>query len=243
MRNLTKEKKSDKMRWQGLYTSAKNIYRIIYSKIVVPKYYKANFLKIINHNGTLLDVGCGNNSPYKIKSVYPDLIYTGIDIGDYNQIKPNLADKYIIVEPERFAQAIAEMPENFDTVVSHHNLEHVNDRKKTLESMIMSLKPNGYLYLAFPTENSINFPGPRKGTLNYYDDPTHKDTPPDFEQTILTLKQNNMKILFASESYKPFVMYIIGFLLERKSKKDKETKFGTWTYWGFHAIIWAKKNK
>ena len=210
-------------------------------KIIEPKYYKSKFLKIINQNGKLLDVGCGNNSPYYIKTKCPNIIYTGIDVGDYNQRKPNLADNYIIVNPECFAEAIANIPELFDTVISSHNLEHCNDREKTLDAMIKKLKPGGYMYLSFPTEESVNFPGPRKGTLNYYDDSTHKDKPPNYEETISKLEANNMQILFASKSYKPFFLYIIGFLTEWKSKKDKEVKIWTWAYWGFETIIWAMK--
>ena len=210
-------------------------------KIVTPKYYKSEFLKKINHNGKLLDVGCGNDSPYYIKTKYPDIIYTGIDVGDYNQTKPNLADNYIVVKPGEFSEAIANMPELFDTVISSHNLEHCNDREKTLEAMIKVLKPGGYLFLSFPTEESVNFPGPRKGTLNYYDDKTHRDKPPEYDKIISKLKENNMEILFASKSYKPFLLYLIGFFLEWKSKKDKEVKIWTWAYWGFETIIWTKK--
>jgi SAM-dependent methyltransferase len=189
----------------------------------------------------MLDAGCGNNSPYYIKSKYPDIIYTGIDVGDYNQINPNSADKYIIVEPDKFAEAIASLPQRFDTVISSHNLEHCNDREKTLEALIKVLKNNGYLYLSFPSEKTVNFPGFRRGSLNYYDDPSHKYSPPDYNKTIAALQQNNMEIIFANKSYKPFFMYWIGFFLERKSKKDKEIKNGTWAYWGFETIIWAKK--
>jgi SAM-dependent methyltransferase len=213
----------------------------IFWKIAEPKYCKSGFLKIINHNGKLLDAGCGNNSPYYIKTKYPDIVYTGIDVGDYNQTKPNLADNYIVVKPEKFAEAIANIPELFDTVISSHNLEHCNDRDKTLDAMIKVLKPGGYLFLSFPTEESVNFPGPRKGTLNYYDDKTHRDKPPEYEKIISKLKTNNMEILFASKSYKPFLLFLIGFFLEWKSRKDKEVKTWTWAYWGFETIIWAKK--
>jgi SAM-dependent methyltransferase len=209
-------------------------------KIIEPKYSKSSFLKKINHKGNLLDVGCGNNSPYNTKKEYPGIMYTGIDVGDYNQTKINLADDYIVVKPENFAEAIASMPKLFDTVISSHNLEHCNDREKTLDSIIKILKPGGYLFLSFPTEESINFPS-RKGTLNYYDDSTHKDKPPEYDKIISKLKTNNIQILFANKSYKPFFWYLIGFFLEWKSKKDKEVKTWTWAYWGFETIIWAKK--
>jgi 2-polyprenyl-3-methyl-5-hydroxy-6-metoxy-1,4-benzoquinol methylase len=121
-------------------------------------HYKFRFLKIINQNGKLLDVDCGNNSIYDIKIKHPNIIYTGIDVCDYNQIKPNLADEYIVVKPEDFTDAIGNMAGKFDTVISAHNLEHCNDRDKTLNAMIKVLKPGGYMFLSFPTEDSVNFP-------------------------------------------------------------------------------------
>jgi len=77
--------------------------------------------------------------------------------------------------------------------------------------------------------------------LNYYDDPTHKDLPPNYDNVITVLKENNMNIVFASKSYKPFFMYLVGALTEWKSKKNKKIQYWNWAYWGFETIIWAKK--
>jgi SAM-dependent methyltransferase len=205
-------------------------------------HYKTEFLDIIKEKGTVLDVGCGTNSPYKTKIQRPDIFYTGIDIGDYCQTQPNLSDKYYIYSPEDFAAKISEMKNEFDAVISAHNLEHCNDREKTLDAMIKTLRKGGFLYLSFPTEVSVSFPGRRQGTLNYYDDPTHKDTPPDYEKTIKKLKDNGMEILFANKSYKPFFPYLLGFMLEWQSKRKKRVfPRLTWAYWGFETIIWARK--
>jgi SAM-dependent methyltransferase len=221
----------------------KNIITVL-KKIIAPPRGKNGFLKIINKQGTLLDVGCGNNSPYFLKTNFPAIKYTGIDVGDYNQTKPILADNYIITSPENFADKILEMENKFDTVISSHNLEHCNDRNKTLFAMTKALKIEGYLYLSFPTERSVNFPR-RDGTLNYYDDPTHKDLPPNFTETVEKLKVNGMKILYANKSYKPFFYYICGMLLEMKSRREKKIyhPHPIWAYYGFEAIIWAQKIK
>jgi SAM-dependent methyltransferase len=212
-------------------------------KLMAPSRSRQRFLKKINRTGRLLDVGCGNNSPYAIKTSYPDIDYTGIDIGDYNQTKPNLADHYIVTTPEKFADTIASMANTFDTVISAHNLEHCNDREKTLEAMLQALKPGGYLYLSFPTENSVNFlsRASHLSTLNYYDDPTHKGVPPDYNKTIETIKKNDFEIMFSSKSYKPFWWHLIGFLQERKSKVENKVNQHIWAYWGFETIIWARK--
>jgi len=218
-----------------------SIKTIIGRFITEPPHSKYKFLDL-NPNGKLLDVGCGNVTPFKIKSRFPNIFYTSIDICDYNQQMSNVLDEYIITTPDEFANTIENLEAKFDMVISSHNLEHCNDREKTLLAMIKVLKVGGYLYLAFPSEDSVNFPN-RKGCLNYYDDTTHKNLPPNFDEIVKTLKTNNLEIIFASKSYKPFLEWIVGFFQERKSKKDKEVKDGTWSYWGFVSVIWAKKSE
>jgi hypothetical protein len=88
---------------------------------------KVHFLTKLHANSSILDVGCGNNSPYLVKSILLSSIYTGIDIGDYNQTKPNRADHYIVTAPEDFADRIAQFDACFDAIISSHNLEHCND--------------------------------------------------------------------------------------------------------------------
>jgi SAM-dependent methyltransferase len=189
----------------------------------------------------LLDVGCGNNSPFYFKTNFSKIKYIGIDVGDYNQTKPILADDYIITSPENFATKISELEHSFNVVISSHNLEHCNDRNGTLIAMTKALKKGGYLYLSFPTEESVNFPGPRSGTLNYYDDSTHKDTPPNFIETLRILKDNDIEIIFSDKSYKPFFYYILGMIMEKKSKREKKVFSSTWAYYGFETIIWGQK--
>jgi len=224
-----------------------NFFKNIKIKILNKNYTKRDrwrFLEITNYKGNLLDVGCGNDSPYWTKKLYPNIIYTGIDVGDYNQSKPNDADNYIIVKPEEFAESITNIPELFDTVISAHNLEHCNDRDGTLQAIIKVLKPGGFLYISFPTEKSVKFPKGRKYTLNYFDDKTHKEDPPKFKDVLKILKKNNMKILFSSKSYKPFLQWFVGFYKEKESKQKKEVLFPwTWAFWGFESIIWARKSK
>jgi SAM-dependent methyltransferase len=199
---------------------------------------KHHFLSTLPAGFSLLDVGCGLNSPYMVKSLFPDCVYTGIDIGDYRQTKPNLADRYVLVDPDKFADAIAASGK-FDAVVSSHNLEHRNDRAATLEAMEGAVVQGGMMYLSFPCEASVRFPS-RKGCLNYYDDPTHVDTPPDFDWVVATLQANGFRIMDSTRRYRPPLWWVIGALAEGWSKRHGRLR-GTWEYYGFESIIWAEK--
>lgn len=214
------------------------------SRRIIYPHLKGEFLQGIRcENPDVLDVGCGNNSPSHIKSIIPCCNYTGIDVSDYNQTKPNVADNYILVSPAEFADKIAAMEGQFDVVISAHNLEHCNQREATLSAMLKALRPQGRLYLAFPSEKSVDFPS-RGGTLNYYDDKTHLSTPPLFyKQIIETLKCNGMKILYSTPTHRPLIPRLIGFIKEPFSRRNNKTDYFTWCYYGFQTVIWAEKTQ
>lgn len=201
---------------------------------------KTDFLSKLSVNSSILDVGCGNNSPFLTKQILPNCNYTGIDIGDYNQTKPLLADKYIVTTPQDFSTEIKKLSASFDAVISSHNLEHCDDRKSTLEAMLSALKIGGMLFLSFPCEQSINFPK-RGGTLNYYDDSTHKFSPPNFIETINSIKDKGFEIEYAERNYSPVILRLIGFVCEPLSKIRNRNMTGTWEYYGFESIIIAKR--
>lgn len=214
--------------------------RLIYNLIFRPKGIH-KFISTIPDGSKLLDVGCGNDSPKRVKDINPNIIYSGIDVADYNQSSANYADEYIITKPEDFSQTIRNLGEKFNFVTSSHNLEHCNDPYKTLVSICSALRSNGKLFLAFPCEDSVNFPS-RKVTLNFYDDDTHIDKPIDFEKVLKILKENNFKVTYSKKKYKPTLLYIIGFLQEPFSRLIGKNLQGTWAYYGFETIIWAIKS-
>jgi len=209
-------------------------------KTIILRQSKESFLQTLPEDAKILDVGCGNNSPYQTKQILPKCNYTGLDVGDYNQTKPLLADTYIISSPEGFASEIAKFSSEFDAVVSTHNIEHCNDRTAVFDAMLAAVKCGGFLYLAFPCESSVNFPA-RGGTLNYYDDETHKDVPPDFDSLIETLRSKKFKIKYSVRRYRPWFHYLIGMLNEGSSRRENKTYYSTWAYYGFESIIIAQR--
>ena len=89
-----------------------------------------------------------------------------------------------------------------------------------------------------PSEKSAFFPS-RKGTLNYYDDKTHKYKPVNFLKTRAFIEKNGFKIKKSKKQYKPLFFFIIGFFKEFFN--PKKTNFYAWSFYGFEMVIVAKK--
>lgn len=205
--------------------------------------HKLAFLLSLPPNAAILDVGCGNNSAKRAKRARPDLRYVGLDIGDYNQAAESkeAMDRYVLNTPARFAEAIKEIGECFDGVISAHNIEHCNEPFEVIAAMCAVLKPGGRLYLSFPTEDSVNFPS-RHGTLNFHDDPTHRDVP-RWEAIKTALEDAGMTLDRAVQRSRPIPFMVAGMLLEPVSAlRKKVDRYGAaWAWWGFESIIWARR--
>lgn len=199
------------------------------------------FVDSLTPKSRVLDIGCGNDSPIHFKNHRPDCHYIGLDVGDYNQnpLSKNAADEYIITEPEHFHSSILRFQNQMDAVISNHNLEHCDAPGEVLAAMLKCLKPGGRLYLATPCEESIRFPK-RKGTLNFFDDLTHK-TVISWEETVSKIAQEGLAIEFLAKRYRPVPLATIGILLEPVSALLRKVAPAstTWSLYGFESVIWA----
>jgi SAM-dependent methyltransferase len=213
------------------------------AKKVLRRRGKVAFLQQVPKGGTILDVGCGSNSPARAKHQRPDIHYIGLDVGDYNHSTPPglHADHYIVVPPDHFAAEIENLAGQCDAIISSHNLEHCLDPDRVLRAISMALKPGGRLYLSFPCEESVNFPR-REGTLNFYDDPTHSQVP-NYRRVLVTLGANNIKIAYARKRHRPALLFLAGLFLEPVSMLTRRTMPGlsTWALYGFESVIWAER--
>ena len=196
------------------------------------------FLDELVHGADVFDIGCGND-PFKVQR--PDIRYVGLDVKDYNQRHDPTehADEYIAVPTKEFLIAIEERPNQFDAVVSSHNLEHCENPDGVVSAMARALRPGGRIFLAFPSAASLNMPS-REGTLNFWDDDTHL-RPPDYRRVLSLLTDEGISIDYAAERYRPLVRFAVGLLLEPISRKRKKVVSGTWALWGFETVIWGTK--
>jgi SAM-dependent methyltransferase len=210
------------------------------SKIIfAPKYGYYKFLRKIKSKEVFFDIGSGADAPY-LKRIIPKSEYIGVDITEYDPVLHGIMERYIKTSPEGFAETIKTLKNSVDIVFSKHNIEHCNNRIETIKAMALSLKYGGKIFMAFPSECSVKFPS-RKGTLNYYDDNQHKGKPPIFSEVIRTLENEGIKIEYKCGSYKPVFLFFIGMLLEPVSALLKKTMTGTWSFWGFEAVVWGIK--
>jgi SAM-dependent methyltransferase len=192
------------------------------------------FLDTLPRGARLLDVGCGNGSPARVRRARPDLDYTGLDIGDAAPAKGLLT-----VAPDDFATAIEGFEGRLDGVLSSHNLEHCWQPDAVLRAMCRALKPGGWLYLAFPSAASVDFPR-RAGSLNFFDDATHVRVP-DHDGVRRTLAEEGLRVEFAAPRYRPPLHALLGLALEPLSWWQRRTLPGTWQLYGFETVIWASR--
>lgn len=198
------------------------------------------FLRTLPQHARVLDVGCGNNSPREFKMLRPDLVYTGLDVGDYNQQDSvRYAEAYVVVPSSEFARTIADHAGQMDAVVSAHNLEHCDDPDRVLDAMVAALRPGGRLYLAFPCEESVRFPK-RQGSLNFFDDATHKRVP-DWDRVLGILRERGVTLAYACPRYRPLILASVGLLLEPLGRLlGRNMPAGsTWALYGFESIVWG----
>jgi SAM-dependent methyltransferase len=203
---------------------------------------KYRFISELHDGAKVLDIGCGNASVLAFKQVNPSIKYTGVDIGDYYQTEAskNMMDQYHIFDDNTFAIDIDTLDKDYDAVVSSHNIEHCSDPNNVLLAMLSRLKPGGKIYLSFPSSESAFFPS-RLGTLNYYDDSTHKNDIPNYNNILEILESKKFNIIFKTKNYRPFFLWFVGMLIEPISNKRKTVMTGTWEYYGFESIIHASK--
>jgi SAM-dependent methyltransferase len=201
-----------------------------------------NFVCSVRQNGKLLDVGCGNNSPFRVKLQRPDIFYVGLDVRDYHQQTGahRWANEYVLVPPQEFAATIQSFANTFDAVISSHNLEHCDEPEAVLHAMLKSLKRGGKLYLSFPCEESVSFP--RREPLNFFDDATHTK-PPCFKGTMAAIRSQGCEIDFVAKRYRPAIPFLLGLTLEPYSRLRKKNMpaGSTWALYGFETVIWVSR--
>lgn len=210
-------------------------------KIKMRKWGLRSFLVHNAKSGSkILDIGCGNQGSVFLNQILKNPICYGLDVQDYNQTEKSISlyKDYRIVEPSKFSDEIKKFKVNFDVIIINHNIEHCNYPMAVVNNAINALNVNGFIFIATPSIQSEKFPS-RKGTLNFYDDITHRK--PINLLNLFEINSEKMKLIYFTESYKPKFWTFIGFFVEPFSKLMRRKFIGTWDYWGFESILWMQK--
>lgn len=125
----------------------------------------------------ILDIGCGNHSATRIKKYYPNCVYYGLDRDkNYNNDAEDFKamEKYYEIDLSGNINTFKTVPNKFfDCIILSHILEHLINGEDVLLNCLPKLKTGGVVYVEFPSPRSVHLPSMR-GTLNFYDDLTHK---------------------------------------------------------------------
>ena len=202
---------------------------------------KNRFLLALPERAAVLDVGCGNGSPSAFRMLAPTIHYTGVDIAEFGlgAADHEAADELVFLPSSGFADGIASLGPRFDAVVSAHNLEHTECPEAVLRAMCSVLKGGGRLYLAFPSAQSVGFPG-RRGALNFHDDPTHRQVP-DFDAIRGAITAAGCVVVRSARQNQPMVARLLGGCIEPFSRRAGRVLPFTWHYWGFESVLVAEK--
>jgi SAM-dependent methyltransferase len=126
---------------------------------------------------TILDIGCGNNSPSMTKKYFPQCTYHGLDREDYNldDSDRKAMDRLFRVDLDR--DSLDGVPDDtYDLVIMSHVVEHLRRPVEIVSALCRKVRPGGFFYLEFPDIRSLGLPS-MEGTLQFSDDPTHIHLP------------------------------------------------------------------
>jgi SAM-dependent methyltransferase len=191
---------------------------------------------------TLLDIGAGNHSVKKIKKHLPACRYYGVDITrDYNNDESDFQLMEGFFEKDLTRLEFDDIPDNFfDLVVMSHIIEHLPNGDQVIQALAPKLKNGGYIYIEFPSAESVNFPS-RKDTLNFYDDPTHVRIYSAEELTAL-LTSMNFTVLKGGvrRDWRNIAMMPVK-MLHNRIKYGYVMSSVFWDWYGFAELVWARK--
>jgi ubiquinone/menaquinone biosynthesis C-methylase UbiE len=191
----------------------------------------------------LLDIGTGNHSATKTKSVFPYCEYYGLDIQrDYNNSENDFSLMKEFYQIDLTKLNFSSIPDNyFDGIWIVHVIEHLYNGDEVIQNLFHKLKSGGYMYLEYPGPKSMKLPS-MYGSLNFYDDPTHvrlytvKELSEIFNSNNFTILRSGIRRNVWFLIAMPF--RIIGHTLKRK--KIPGNVF--WDALGFAEFIWVRKN-
>jgi hypothetical protein len=190
----------------------------------------------------LLDIGAGNHSASKAKTVFPNCEYHGVDMErDYNNTEADFKQMDAFYEMDLTKLDFSSIPNDyFDAIQMAHVIEHLFNGDEVVKGLLPKLKSGGYIYLEYPGEKSTRLPS-MYGTLNFKDDPTHVRVYSVKELSAL-LQANGCKILKAGIRRNGWFIMAMPFRIIKSLLKFKKLQGNIfWDILGFAEFVCARK--
>lgn len=191
----------------------------------------------------MLDIGTGNHSATKTKSLFPACEYYGLDLNkDYNNDEEDFKVMNGFYEMDLTLLEFSSLPDSFfDAIWLVHVIEHLHNGDKVLEGLTSKLKPGGYMYVEYPGQKSLKLPS-MKGTLNFNDDPSHVRLYSTKELQLLFTKNNCTVIESGLRRGLFYAVVTPGRIIFRWIRGKAVTGNIFWDLLGFAEFLWLKKN-
>jgi SAM-dependent methyltransferase len=127
----------------------------------------------LNQVSRVLDIGCGNRWCQLTKK-WIQAEYWGLDRDFYNGESEDYSrmNRFFKIDLER--DSLAAIPDSsVELITIAHVIEHIDNGLDVLQQLTSKLKPEGVIYIEWPSVRSLDFPS-AEGTLQFCDDDTHK---------------------------------------------------------------------
>lgn len=190
----------------------------------------------------LLDIGSGNHSPSKTRSIFPNCQYHGVDMDKYyNNDERDINAMHAFYELDLTSLNFDIIPNNhFDFIRMTHVIEHLKNGDQVIVNLLPKLKVGGYIYIEYPGIKSTKLPS-MTGTLNFYDDATHVRiySVPELRNL---LQSNKLKVLQAGTRRNLLFLSAMPFrIINGLLKNGKLQGNYFWDLLGFAEFVFAKK--
>jgi SAM-dependent methyltransferase len=144
-------------------------------KIFIPPRFGFIYNEFKDLQFSMLDVGCGNNSAQLAKKWFKNVRYYGLDNGVFFNEQEDFELMEIFYDKDLTRDALDDIPSDFfDVALMNHVIEHLPNGISIIGEIAKKIKPNGIIYIEYPSVNSLSAPNmPNVGNLNFSDDLTH----------------------------------------------------------------------
>jgi SAM-dependent methyltransferase len=190
----------------------------------------------------LLDIGAGNHSASKTKSIFPLCHYHGLDLRkDYNNDEDDFKAMEQFYEIDLTKLDFSIMPNNyFDAITMVHVIEHLYNGDGVVKGLLPKLKAGGYFYIEYPGIKSTKLPS-MEGTLNFKDDVTHVRVY-SVAELRKVYENNGCKVLKGGTRRNIYFILAMPFrILSRWLRGKKLIGNIFWDALGFAEYLWVKK--